>query len=151
MGNSESKGDYVEATRAGLERVRSIVTSLNAETLKAVLENEWTVSAMLAHIAFWDRWVEARWDHFSRTGSFHDLPNDITTLVNQVALSQWLALPGDESVRLCLDAASSVTLRITQLARNEVEAALKTKRPAMVDRTLHWYSHLDEIEAVRRP
>ncbi|MBW3589970.1 MAG: hypothetical protein KY429_11180 [Actinobacteria bacterium] len=149
MSESKNPIEYIQATRAGLERVRTIVTSLNPDSLRGALENEWTVSSMLAHLAFWDRWVETRWDHFSRTGSFHELPDDITTLVNQAALSHWLALPSGESVRLCLDSASSVTSRIEQLSTDEVKAALKTNRPAMVDRTLHWYPHLDEVEAVR--
>jgi hypothetical protein len=128
MSRTTSKIKYLEATTSGLQRLKGVVSSLPANAFVAVLENGWTVSATLAHLAFWDRWVEARWDHFSRAGSFHDLPDDITALVNQSAQALWLALPAEESLRLCLDAAASVTLRITQLARNEIEAALKTNR-----------------------
>src|SRR3989442_2530031 len=68
--------DLVEATTHGLKRVQALVTSLTADSLPRMLGNGWTVAATLARLAFWDHWVEARWNHFSRTGSFHDLPDD---------------------------------------------------------------------------
>lgn len=103
---------------------------------------------IMAHLAFWDHWVEARWNHFSRTGSFHDLPDDITDLVNEAAMAEWHALPPKETVRLCLDTSISVTHRIERLSSQHITAAVDSGRLAMVNRTLHWYPHLGEIAAV---
>ena len=140
----------MEATMHGLKRMQTFITSLSADSLHRVLGNGWTVAATLAHVAFWDHWVEARWTHFSRTGSFHDLPDDITDLVNEAAIAEWHALPPPEAVRLCLDAAISVTRRIECLSSQQIAAAVETGRLAMVDRTLHWYPHVDEIDRAAR-
>ena len=142
--------ELVEATTLGLSRVQAFVTALTAESLCRVFGNGWTVAATLAHLAFWDRWVEARWNHFARTGSFHDLPDDVTDWINEAAMREWLALSTPETVRLCLDAATRVTHRIERLSPQHIAAAVATGRLAMVDRTLHWYPHLDEIERVVR-
>lgn len=139
---------HLQATRQGLGRLRTLVTSLSTDSLSQVVGNGWTVAATLAHLAFWDQWVEARWNHFSRMGAFHDLPDDITDLVNEAATAEWHALSPRETVRLCLDAAISVTRRIEHLSPQHVTAAVDTGRLAMVNRTLHWYPHLDEIAAV---
>jgi len=52
-----------------------------------------------------------------------------------------------ETVRLCLDAATSVTRFIEGLPPQQITAALQTGRLAMVNRTLHWHPHLDELES----
>jgi len=139
---------HVQATRQGLARLQAVVTSLSMNSLPRVVGGGWTVAATLAHLAFWDHWVEARWNHFSRTGSFRDLPDDITDLVNEAATAEWHALSPQETVRLCLDAAISVTHRIERLATADITVAVETGRLAMVNRTLHWFPHLDELERV---
>lgn len=146
MKPDEKMGQLVEATVLGLDQMRARLDSLGSDFLGVVLDGGWTVAAMLAHVAFWDRWVEARWNHFSRAGSFHDLPDDVTDLMNEAGMAGWHALPAPESARLCLEAAISVTRRIERLAPREIGSAIDTGRFAMVDRTLHWYSHVDEIE-----
>ena len=142
--------ELVEATMHGLRRMQTLVTSLSDDSLHRVLGNGWTVAATLAHLAFWDHWVEVRWDHFSRTGSFQDLPDHITDLVNEAAMAEWHALQPRETVRLCLDAATSVAHRIERLSSPHISAAVATGRLAMVDRTLHWYPHVDEIDRAAR-
>jgi hypothetical protein len=138
--------ELVEATTRGLRRMQALVTSLSDDSLHRALSSRWTVAGTLAHLAFWDHWVEVRWNHFSRTNSFHNLPDDITDLVNEAAMAEWHALPPREAVRLCLDAAVSVTRRIERLSSQHIGAAVETGRLAMVDRTLNWYPHLDEID-----
>ena len=142
--------ELVEATTHGLSRVQALVTALTAESLSRVFGKGWTVAATLAHLAFWDRWVEARWHHFTRVGSFHDLPDDVTDWINEAAMGGWLALSAPETMRLCLDAAMRVTHSIERLSPQHIAAAVATGRVAMVNRTLHWYPHLDEIERVVR-
>jgi Mycothiol maleylpyruvate isomerase N-terminal domain len=142
--------ELVEATMHGLGRLQALVTSLSADFLNRRLGNGWTVAATLGHLAFWDHWVEARWNHFERTCSFHNLPDDITDLANEAAMAGWHALPPRETVRLCLDAAISVTHRIERLSPEHIAAAVETGRLALVNRTLHWYPHMDEIERAVR-
>ena len=142
--------ELVQATVNGLDRIKAFVGPLREDSLLRVLDNGWTVAATLAHLAFWDRWVEARWSHFLRTGAFHDLPDDITDLVNEAAKPEWHAVQPAETVRLCLDAAVSVTRTIQRLSSGHIRAAVETGRLALVDRTVHWYPHIDEINAKPR-
>ncbi len=150
---SSPRGDsteLVDATKRGLRRMETVVTSLADEALGRALENGWTVAATLAHLAFWDRWVEARWTRFARTGAFDDLPDDVADLVNEAAMAGWHAVPAREAVRLCADAAASVTRTIERLSPRHVDAAVQTGRLFMIDRTRHWCPHLDEIERSTR-
>ena len=139
--------ELVEATVNGLSRIETLVRSLGEDSLRRVLDNGWTVAATLAHLAFWDRWVEVRWSHFLRTGAFHDLPDDITDLINDAAKSEWHAVPPAETARLCLAAAASVTRTIQHLSSGHILHAVETGRLALVDRTVHWYPHADEINS----
>jgi hypothetical protein len=50
-------------------------------------------------------------------------------------------------VGLCLDAAASVTRTIQRLSPGHILAAVETGRLALVDRTVHWYPHVDEISS----
>lgn len=127
------------------ERLHGLVARLGDDVLRRPLAAGWTVAA-LAHLAFWDRWVAARWEHYDRTGTLEDLPDGIADLANAAALPLWLALPPREATALALAAAEETDCRIAALPAAAVAHALTTGRPVMVDRSLHRGPHLDEIE-----
>jgi Mycothiol maleylpyruvate isomerase N-terminal domain len=132
-------------TSDGFERLFDMLEALEPEHLELPVAGGWTVSGLLAHLAFWDCWVVARWDRFEQRGRFDDLPDGIDDLVNAAAMPEWLALPPARSLELLRRAAAEVTRRIESLPSDAVRAASQSGRPAMVDRTLHWHPHLDEI------
>ena len=138
--------EHVARNAAERERLRALVARLSEEEWQCPLGDGWTVAAALAHLAFWDRYVLARWGQYDREGAFLALPDRHVDLANEAALPQWLALPPRRAAALALAAAEEVDRRIAELAPEAVAAALATDRPAMVNRSRHRRAHLDAIE-----
>jgi len=89
--------------------------------LRRPLADGWPVAAALARLAFWDGWLEARWDRYDRDGATEDLPDGILDLANAAGPPSWLAI-APRAAALALSAAE------------------------VVDRSLHRGSHLDQID-----
>ncbi|HXZ99839.1 MAG TPA: hypothetical protein VEK76_05765 [Candidatus Binatia bacterium] len=115
------------------------------------MSDGWTASAVFAHLAFWDRFVLARWDQYDSSGIIEDLPEGHLDLVNSAALPLWLALEAGVAISQAIEAATAVADRIAALSPDAVDYARRTGRPAMLDRTLHWSPHLDELSAALDP
>ncbi len=88
---------------------------------------------------------------FERAGAFDDLPDDITDLINETAEPLWLTVPGALARELALVSAERISRRIQALDSQAIDAALKTGRPTMLDRTRHWHPHLTEIRSALSP
>lgn len=140
--------ERVARNRIDRERIRALIARLGPEDWRRPLADGWTPAALLAHLAFWDRFVLARWRHFEREGALTGLPDEHLDLTNEAALPLWLALSGDQAGTLALAAAEEVDLAIEALPPSAVELALATGRPAMVDRSLHRREHLDVLEHI---
>jgi len=141
----ESRDTYLERNAAELERLRAVGAGVLAGEISPRLAGGWTASAVFAHLAFWDRFVIARWDRYDREGVIADLPDEQMDLVNAAGLPLWLALSGGAAVVQAIDAAIHVCERIASLSPAAVAAAVDTGRLAMLDRTCHWSPHLDEL------
>lgn len=139
----------VTNTRVGLDRFTASLSKLAPAELSVPLPNEWTVSVTLAHLAFWDQWVVARWRRFHEIGCFEDIDDSVMDLVNEAALPAWTALAPQETVRMALASARQVLATVSNLPEEAQTAATDTGRNAMLDRSLHWDPHLREVnEAV---
>jgi ribosomal protein S18 acetylase RimI-like enzyme len=147
---SGSSSDHLSRNRKQLDRLRSVVEGLDPEDLRQDAGDGWTVSAWLAHLAFWDRWTMTRWERYATDGAFDDIPGPVLDFVNSAALPSWLAVPGGGAAEMALAAASEVVGRIESLPPEAVAAAQITGRPAMVDRTLHWSGYTHQIERALR-
>jgi uncharacterized damage-inducible protein DinB len=135
------------ANAAGLARLRRVVTPLDAAALRRPIgETVWTVSALLEHISFWDRMCMERWDLYDREGGFTDIPESAFDLVNEAAMPGWLSVPSGKAAEHALHFAEATVNRITRLTDTQIEAATRSGRTRMLDRTPHWYEHLEEIE-----
>ncbi len=139
---------YGQRNARDRERLRHLVANITDEGLQQPVGGGWTVAAVLAHLAFWDEWVRARWDQYARDGAIEDLPDGILDLANAAGLPLWRALLPRRAAELALAAAEEVDRRIETLAAEAVAHALSTGRPAMVDRSLHRGAHVDEVERV---
>jgi hypothetical protein len=139
-------GSHVVRNTASRKRLRALAEGADERDLRCPLGDDWTVAAALAHLAFWDGWVRARWDRYAHDGTFEEIPDGFTDLANAAGLPQWLALDPHRCVELAVDAAKAVDDLIGRLPPAAVEHAIAMGRPAMVDRSLHRSSHLDEIE-----
>lgn len=135
----------VARTTDGFERLFDFLDAIDQNLFAVPLDGGWTVSAVLAHLAFWDRWVEERWRRYATLGRFDDLPDDIDDLANAAARDAWLAVPAQAALAMARQAAATVTSRIESLPLEAVRAAVDSNREALVDRTRHWRPHLDDI------
>ena len=144
MGTEQDRA-FVARNAASRERLRRLADAGDA-ALGRPLGDGWTIGAVLAHLAFWDRWVLARWDRYERDGAIEDLPDGILDLANAAGLPGWLALEPARAAAMALAAAEEVDRRIDGLPPAAVAHALATGRPTMLDRSLHRGPHLDAID-----
>jgi hypothetical protein len=135
---------FVQRNAETRERLRTLLTGI--EPTRKMVEDGWTISALLAHLAFWDRMVEARWDQYDREGTIAQLPDGLVDLINAANLPLWLATPPRRSVELVLITADEVDQRIEALPDAAVEYALASGRLVLVDRSPHRQEHLAQIE-----
>jgi hypothetical protein len=143
---------YLERNATGLVRLSDVAGRLGEVRGRLHLPGGWTGAAVLAHLAFWDRFVIARWEGYDRDGSIIELPSAHMDLVNAAELPMWRSLDLDAAAAQAMAAASQVLERIRSLSPEALTYARMTRRPAMLDRTLHWSPHLDELaEALIAP
>ncbi len=121
---------YQQRNARDRDRLRHVAVTADEAMLLRRIGVHWTVAAALAHLAFWDRWVVARWDQYDREGAIQDLPDCILNLANAAGLPEWLALPPRTAATLALEAADVVDRRIAALTTEAVAHALATGRPA---------------------
>jgi hypothetical protein len=135
-------------TKAGIDasrqRLRRFVETSTDEDLARPIEGDWTVSALLAHTAFWDR--RAAWlvRHYLED-SFTPSPASLDE-VNDSALPQWRLIPPRLAAQEALDAAADIDDLLAGLSAEQF-AALRESRISF-DRSTHRHEHLDQIEQV---
>jgi hypothetical protein len=136
--------DHGEHNREGLDRLRRLTSLSDAELAKDAGDG-WTVSTVLAHMAFFDRMLIPRWDIYQKDGAFAEMIPRHFDLINNAGAADWSAHPPRATVAKCIEAAEGAVARIDALPEKAVAVALETNRVALLDRTLHWNPHLDQI------
>jgi len=126
------------------ERLASVCNRLSDEQLARIAFDDWTISAVLADLAFWDRIALERWNIFEKDRQPIAVLADI---VNTAGAAGWLAIPPREAARLALEAAEAVDQRIGGLPQDLIDAA-RPINPRMFERFHHRDEHVDAIEAV---
>ena len=145
--------DFVQRGDASRERIRTLTARLTDEQLTLQVDPDWTVSALLAHIAFWDRFVVAEWEHALREG----LPAPIrwerpnTDLVNAANADEWRAIPPTTAVELIHAATEQHDAYVAALDERYASEAIAQGRPNLLDRSRHRDEHLDAIERTIGP
>ena len=139
---------YVEVNRASLDRLRAFVGSASDADLEHPMEAGWTVTTVLAHMAFWDLRVVACVDAWGPDGSgpvptYHD---DAVDWINDATKPLISALEPRIAARVTVEAAEAADRRVAGLsdelfARNQALGWLVNP-----DRADHRLEHLDEIE-----
>lgn len=138
---------YQQDNNASRQRLRDLVARLDDEALQRAVDGAWTVAALLAHMAFWDRSCVVRWDGYVAGGELVGISGDAIDVVNAANLPAWLALPGQAAAALALQAAAEADARIAALPDAAVAHALEGGRRVMLDRSLHRNAHLEQLEA----
>ncbi len=128
------------------EHLRKLIEHLDEEALAIPLEAGWTVSAVLAHLAFWDQRAIMLIGKWKKEGVG---PSPIDTdIVNEATRSLCLAIPPRKAAELAVTLADEVDKLIAGLAP-EMEKSIQTKGTTVkLRRADHRRTHLGEIEKV---
>jgi hypothetical protein len=133
---------FIDQNRASTERIKSFAR-LSDEQLQRPIGEGWTGAALLAHLAFWDRRVLAILEKTLQEGKL--APIEPGTVVNDIALPLWAAIPPREAARLAVETAEETDRRLEEFPPALLEA-LYNYNPRMVNRSLHRNEHLDRAE-----
>src|SRR5262249_45403926 len=104
----------------------------------------WTIGAVLAHAAFWDRYVTTRLSRWKKQG-FEDVPID-PDAINDSALPGWRAIPGRVAAADALAAAEECDAQTARGADDLASVILAAGRLRVLDRSIHRSEHIDQIE-----
>ncbi len=135
---------FIQDNEASRRRLESLVRQLTPEDLARANVDGWTVSALLAHMAFHDRRhlvLIQRWK--AKGVDFSPMDPDALNDAMQPLLA---ALAPAAAVQLCLGAAEAVDAEVETLTDEflgEIQASGSWFRP---NRSLHRNAHLNEIE-----
>ena len=138
---------FVQRNRASTERLQKLVTGLTDAQMQHPVGADWTVAIALAHLAFWDRRVQFVLDGTERNGKLFAL--EVDTLVNDVLLPTWAAVPGREAARLAVETATALDKRLEAFPAALLEQ-VNAHNPRWVLRALHREEHLAEVEQALR-
>jgi hypothetical protein len=139
--------DLLEKNAESRERLLALVENLDDQTLQQHLDADWTIGAILAHVAFWDQLCVSRWDAYLDGGALADIPITLVHLINAANLPTWRALPGHTAVEVLRQAMEENDARVASLPDKAVQDALAGGFGFMVDRTSHRDEHVAEITA----
>lgn len=139
---------YLQRNDASQARLRALVARLDDEQMGRPLGNGWTVSAALAHLAFWDRRTLQSLQDWPRNG-LRASPGDADA-INARERSAWLAMPAEAAASDALGSAELVDREIASLPEPLVGAILASGRIRPLDRSIHRNEHMDEIDLASR-
>jgi len=136
----------IQRNEAQRLRLVVLVDGLTDADLRRRLEGGWTVSAALAHLAFWDTLDVAllvRW----RDGQAPPIePDWYADALNEAALPGWLLVPPRSATTLAVDAANAIDAAVAALEDPIVKALLARNEAWMIRRYVHRREHVDQIE-----
>ena len=151
-------GDFRSSNAASRRRLAELVARLRPEDLalptEPTSEGSWTIAQQLAHLAFWERSLEARWA-IAEEAAGNDGPIDPLGMGMGVAdvinwslakmLDSWATAIGLAVGTEAVAAAESADATIERLA-GRVPAGLAERKPRTLDRAGHRVEHMAQIE-----
>jgi hypothetical protein len=136
--------DFIQRNASELARLKAVIARLTPAQLAMQLDDGWTISAVLAHLAFWDRRMLLLIERFQRDG-ITDSPYDVH-LINDAMKPMLLTLPSQEAARICIETAEQVDAAVAALSGEFIQAVKDHGTPFNPYRSEHRGYHLDEIE-----
>ncbi len=124
--------------------LKSMVENLSEDDLRLPMEAGWTVSAVLAHMAFWDQRAIILIDLWKKDG-IGPSPID-TDVVNEATRRLCLAIPPRQAVELAISLADEVDALIASLTPEMLEEILTKGTAVNLRRANHRRSHLGDIK-----
>jgi hypothetical protein len=136
--------DFAHENALSQARLKALVERLTPAQLAMRLDDGWTISAVLAHMAFWDRRMLLLTERLQREG-ITDSPYDAHAM-NDAMKPMLLAIPPQDAARMCIEAAGQVDAAVATLPDEFIQAVKEHGTPFNPHRSEHRNYHLDEIE-----
>jgi hypothetical protein len=144
---------FIERNTASLGRLRDFLGRLApADLAWPVGDGAWTVGQVLGHMAFWDRFLAARWRAALAVGPAAQptyLPHEVSDMLNDGLPPAWARLAseaGRAAIDEALAAAEEVDRIVAGLPAESPTESILGERPALVDRSIHRAEHLEALE-----
>lgn len=128
-------------------RIERLAASLTAGDDDVRVDADWSVSALLGHVAFWDRFHAARWQAAIAAGLALPAAMPDPHPINDALFRLLWRLPARAAAEAALEAATAANAIVAALPDASVEAARAAGMPRLIDRSLHRDEHLAAIEA----
>jgi hypothetical protein len=135
---------YIAANARSLSRLKALVDRLSDNDLKRTLDEDWTIGAILAHLAFWDYRVLvllAKWNHEEVKPS----PID-PDVINDAIRPLCAALLPHVAAQLAVEAAQAVDHQLAILDDEQYKRIVAAGTPIIFERAVHRDEHLKQIE-----
>lgn len=129
---------------ASRQRLQQFIDNATDEQLAQTIDGEWTVSAYLAHLAFFDR----RAAYLLRrvlVGNYAPSPVEPDT-INDNAIHQWRLIPPRAAAEEALTAAEEIDSVASSLTADHLTAMQDANTGIRYNRSTHRNAHLDQIE-----
>jgi Mycothiol maleylpyruvate isomerase N-terminal domain len=140
------KNQYSEANNTSRKDYSEFVTKLSDKDLATPMPANWSVSGVMAHLAFWDfRAITLikKW----QAGGVNDSPNDID-VVNEATRPLFVALEPHKALQLSLEYAVELDALVDSLDADFIRAVEERGKAVRLDRAHHRYMHMNDIKAV---
>jgi len=144
-----SDASFVEDNARELQRLRDLVARLSDDELRTSVNEDWTVAAVLGHVAFWDARALYLAEHFDPTTGFPDDVGEPENVdwINDATRALIHAIDPRAAAELAVRTAADIDARVAELPAgslwpNDPDSPLNGLRAS------HRGEHLDEIEAV---
>jgi hypothetical protein len=129
-------------------RLEALVDQLSDGELATPMADGWTVAAVLAHLAFWDRRAANLVERWQRQGVGPSMAD--VDAINDAGKLQWLALPPRVAAAQAVDAARAADAALDAVPEM-IEQIVAIGYPINVSRAAHRREHLDAIERALKP
>ena len=133
------------------ERLRSLVARLTDDELRRPMPDGWTLSGVLAHVAYWDARATYFLNKWGPSGEPSAYEPEDTDAANEAAKPLCLALPPRIAAQLALRLAEEADGKV-RLLSDVMLARIRAKGnpPFDLSRGSHRKEHLDDIERALR-
>jgi uncharacterized damage-inducible protein DinB len=133
-------------------RLAVLAASLTpADLSRPVGDGGWSVGVVLGHMAFWDRFLAARWRSALASGATQpvSVSHEMADLLNDGLVSSWTALAAADPRAVAAEvvaAADEVDSIVSSLPASVRVGVILAERPALLDRSLHRTEHLADLD-----
>jgi hypothetical protein len=140
---------YIQRNAETRQKPRDLVGNLDAAPLTWAMDNDWTIAAVLAHLADWDESNLVRWRRYREPGGIAAVSSMATIdMITDAALPAQRALDPHAAVALALETAEACDRYVEELPDDLVAFALSENRTNYVDRAIRRNQHIPDIERV---